>query len=272
MPSNFTTVAVNDSDSDEEGGCRLRRDEYGEPFEDYGFLKRAEEYKAAGNEAFKKERYQSALEKYNEALDQLITVAHDKSIVLGQKKWNDVVVLRSMIHLNMSTCHFKLKEWEKSVSQALECLVGNMREESMMTDPHVRMKLKATERKQGTSGLHELTLEQRLPRPTRAKAWFRLSQCYANLDYVDRAKESLAKALEVCDDDKVLAEISQHSVRLEVLDKEQKDRQKKQFAGFFDKLQERGGYADDAGRENVATAASSSSQRARFEELDNDDD
>lgn len=291
MPTHFGVDPG--SDSDDEKPTQLRKDEYGDLFEDYGFLKRAEEYKASGNEAFKKQRYESAMQKYNEALDQLLTVAHDKSIVIGQKKWNDVVVLRSLIHLNLSTCHFKLKDWEKSATQAQECLVGNMREESMMTDPHLQLKLKGEARKKGTSGVHSLLLEQRLPRLTRAKAWFRLSQCYANLDYIDRAKDSLAKALEACDDEQLLAETSQHALRLEVLEKEQKERQKKQFAGFFDKLQERGGYAS-AGQQKKAeemndkegtlldetSPAPLSSpatrvdvkQRAKLEALDNDSD
>ena len=50
-------MASSDSDSDSDDGCRLRKDEYGEQFEDYGFLKRAEEFKALGNGDFKKERY-----------------------------------------------------------------------------------------------------------------------------------------------------------------------------------------------------------------------
>ena len=37
-----------------------------------------------------------------------LTIAYDKSILIGKKKWNDVVVLRSTLHLNKSTCHYKL--------------------------------------------------------------------------------------------------------------------------------------------------------------------
>ena len=36
-----------------------------------------------------------------------LTIAYDKSILIGKKKWNDVVVLRSTLHLNKSTCHYK---------------------------------------------------------------------------------------------------------------------------------------------------------------------
>lgn len=45
------------------GDGELQRDEYGDLFEDYGFLKRAEESKAFGNEAFSKERYEKAPER-----------------------------------------------------------------------------------------------------------------------------------------------------------------------------------------------------------------
>jgi hypothetical protein len=38
-----------------------------------------------------------------------LTIAYDKSILIGKKKWNDVVVLRSTLHLNKSTCHYKLQ-------------------------------------------------------------------------------------------------------------------------------------------------------------------
>ena len=38
-----------------------------------------------------------------------LTIAYDKSILIGKKKWNDVVVLRSTLHLNKSTCHYKFQ-------------------------------------------------------------------------------------------------------------------------------------------------------------------
>jgi len=225
------------------GDEELRRDEYGELFEDYGFLKRAEESKVCGNDAFGKERYEKAIVAYDDALEQLLTIAYDKSILIGKKKWNDVVVLRSTLHLNKSTCHYKLKDWQKSLDAALECLVGNHRDEMMFTDPHIRMKVKESERKHGHSGV--TLLEFRLPKITRAKAWFRVSQCYGHLDFLDRAKDALAKALEACDDQGLIAEISQHSIRLDTLERLQKDRQKKQFAGFWDKFQDRGGYSEE---------------------------
>lgn len=220
-----------------------QRDEYGDPFEDYGFLKRAEESKALGNEAFSKERYEKAIAAYDDALEQLLTIAYDKSILIGKKKWNDVVVLRSTLHLNKSTCHYKLKDWHQSLDAALECLVGNHRDEMVFTDPQIRQKIKESERKHGHTGVN--LLEFRLPHMTRAKAWFRASQCYGHLDFLDKAKDALAKALEACDDQSLIAEISQHSLRLDTLERLQKDKQKKQFAGFWDKFQERGGYSDE---------------------------
>mmetsp|Transcript_116459 Transcript_116459/g.324545 ORF Transcript_116459/g.324545 Transcript_116459/m.324545 type:complete len:467 (+) Transcript_116459:100-1500(+) len=241
MPAQFGPD-ISDSDSDEDR--RIKRDEYGDIFEDYGFLKRAEEYKEKGNSEFKKERYERALKEYDLALEQLLTVAYDKSITLGKRKWNDVVVMRSTIHLNKSTCHYKLERWKEAVEEANECLVGNIRDEQMFTDPHIRHKVKQAERKHGRSDI--TLLEQRLPRHVRAKAWFRLSRCYAHLEYMDRAKDALAKSLEMCEDPQFLAEMSQHSVRIDVLEKQQRERQKKQFKGFWDKLQDRGGYFERA--------------------------
>eukprot|EP00930_Biecheleria_cincta_P082310 TRINITY_DN72068_c0_g1_i1.p1 TRINITY_DN72068_c0_g1~~TRINITY_DN72068_c0_g1_i1.p1 ORF type:complete len:461 (-),score=109.46 TRINITY_DN72068_c0_g1_i1:132-1514(-) len=221
----------------------LQYDEYGELFEDFGFLKRAELSKAAGNEAFKKDRFESALQQYDIALEGLLTVAYDKSILIGKKKMNDVIVLRSTLNLNRSTCFYKLKQWQDSLDSALECLVGSHRDEMMLTDAHVRHKVKESDRKHGHAGV--TFIEQRLPRLTRAKAWFRASQCYGHLDYLDKAKDALAKALEMCDDEGLMAEISQHSLRIDTLERLQRDKQKVQFRGFWDKLQDRGGYADE---------------------------
>ncbi|CAE7653026.1 unnamed protein product [Symbiodinium sp. CCMP2456] len=224
------------------GRLAIVRDEYGDLFEDYGFLKRAEAFKGEGNKAFAKERFEKALAEYDDALEQLLTVAYDKSIVIGKKKWNDIVVMRSTLHLNKSTCFYKLKDWQQSLDAALECLVGNHRDEMLFTDPHIRHKLKESERKSGHAGA--TLVEFRLPRITRAKAWFRASQCYGHLDFLDKAKDALAKALEACDDQGLIAEISQHSLRLDTLERLQKDKQKKQFAGFWDKFQDRGGYSE----------------------------
>uniref|UniRef100_A0A7S4QXF0 Uncharacterized protein n=1 Tax=Alexandrium monilatum TaxID=311494 RepID=A0A7S4QXF0_9DINO len=239
MPSHFGPD-ISDSDSDDDR--RIKRDEYGDMFEDYGFLTRAEEHKERGNSEFKRERYERAMKEYDMALENLLTVAYDKSVVLGKRKWNDVVIMRSTIHLNKSTCHYKLERWQQAADEANECLLGNVRDEQMFTDPHIRAKVKEAERKHGRS---DVTLvEHRLPRPLRAKAWFRLSRCFAQILHLDRAKEAMAKALEMCDDDGLLAEMSQHSLRIDVLERQQKERQKKQFKGFWDKLQDRGGYLE----------------------------
>jgi len=241
MPSHFGPD-VRDSDSEDEE-FKNKQDEYGDYFEDYGFFERAQDKKADGNAEFKKERYESALKEYDACLELLLTVAYDKSIMIGNKKWNDIVCFRSLVHLNKSTCYFKMRDWTKANAEALECLMGNMRDEMMYTDPHIRAKVKASDRKHGHTGA--TLVEQRLPRSTRAKAWFRVSQCYARLEYLDRAREALAKSLEMADDQALLADLSHFSLKLEVLEKQQKERQKKQFAGFFDKLQDRGGYADN---------------------------
>jgi len=162
-----------------------------------------------------------------------------------------VIVLRSTLHLNKSTCHYKLKQWQASLDAAMECLVGSHRDEMLFTDAHVRHKIKESERKNGHLGV--TYVEHRLPRITRSKAWFRASQCYGHLDFIDKAKDALAKAIEMCDDSGLMAEISQHSLRIDTLERLARDQQKKQFRGFWDKLQERGGYADEkktASKEN----------------------
>lgn len=239
MPSHFGPDPGDDSDDEQ----LLRRDEYGELFEDYGFVKRAEDFKTAGNEEFKKERYEKALREYDNALDQLVTVAYDKSITIGKKKWNDIVICRSTLHLNKSTCYFKMKNWQKSLDEALQCLVGNVRDEMMFTDPLIRNKVKQEEQKTGS--LSMLLVEDRLPKSTRSKAWFRVSKCYAQLKFLDRAKEALDKSLEVADaDQQLILDIAQHAVHIEALERDEKNKQKRQFRGFFDKLQDRGGYAE----------------------------
>lgn len=219
----------------------LRKDEYGDLFEDYGFLKRAEDYKKRGNEAFKRDLFEAALKEYDSALDQLVTVAFDKSITIGKRKWHDVVILRSTIHLNKSTCYFKLQQWQKSLQEAMECLIGNAREELMLADPQIRQRVLQAQQESGEIAL--TLLEKRLPRMTRAKAWFRASLCHANLLFLDRARETLQQAIENCDDEQLQVELSQHGTRIGLLERQQKQRQKRQFRGFWDKLQGGAGYA-----------------------------
>merc|ERR1719401_979655 len=151
-----------------------------------------------------------------------------------------------MIHLNISTCHFKMCEWHKSAEHALQCLHGSIKEQLMWSDPHIRQKMKAAEKKDGTCSAP--IGEHRLPRATRAKAHFRVCQCYTNSADLDRAKEAMAKALENCDDEILLAEISRHALTIDAQEKEQKGKQLKQFAGFFEKLQDNGGYHGDTGQ------------------------
>ncbi|CAE7828752.1 unnamed protein product [Symbiodinium microadriaticum] len=221
---------VNNCMAGEVGEDYVRRDEYGDIFEDYGFLKRAEAFKGEGNKAFAKERFEKALAEYARPRESEspLTIAYDKSIVIGKKKWNDIVVMRSTLHLNKSTCFYKLKDWQQSLDAALECLVGNHRDEMLFTDPHIRHKLKESVRAKIGSRWGD-------PRGI---------SCYGHLDFLDKAKDALAKALEACDDQGLIAEISQHSLRLDTLERLQKDKQKKQFAGFWDKFQDRGGYSE----------------------------
>mmetsp|Transcript_46802 Transcript_46802/g.138292 ORF Transcript_46802/g.138292 Transcript_46802/m.138292 type:complete len:386 (+) Transcript_46802:3-1160(+) len=259
-----------DSSGSDDEEFKERKDEYGEPFEDYGFLERAEEHKVAGNKHFKLERYEKAMKEYDGALDQLLVVAYDKSIIVGKKKWNDVIVFRSTLHLNKSTCYFKMRDWRQAAAEATECITGNVRDEMMFADPHIRKKVKDAEKQTGACGV--TLVEQRLPRTTRAKAWFRLSKCYVNLEHVEKAKEACAKALEMADDQATLAELSQHSLKIDALEKQQHQRQKRQFRGFWDRLQDRGGYVDpQAQRRAVWDSLSYEEKLRRVEELDDSD-
>lgn len=261
---------MGDTDSEEEG--ELRVDEYSDRFEDYGFLGRAEEHKKAGNAEFQKERFEKALKEYDSALDQLLTVAYDKSIIIGKQKWNDVVVMRSTLHLNKSTCHFKLRDWRAALAEAQACLTGSLREAMMCTDPQIRSKIKEAERKSGGETALGALVEDRLPRQLRAKAWFRVSRCQAHLEYLDRAREALERAHAMCDDKQLASELDQHAARLAVLEKQQKAKQRGKFKGFFEKLQDRGGYVDSASEKKARWQSMDHDERLRFlEELDDSD-
>eukprot|EP00746_Dinoflagellata_sp_MGD_P167033 gnl/MRDRNA2_/MRDRNA2_97338_c0_seq1.p1 gnl/MRDRNA2_/MRDRNA2_97338_c0~~gnl/MRDRNA2_/MRDRNA2_97338_c0_seq1.p1 ORF type:complete len:543 (+),score=158.40 gnl/MRDRNA2_/MRDRNA2_97338_c0_seq1:100-1728(+) len=232
-----------DDDSDNDKKFKITYDEYGEQFEDYGFLTRAQQKKEAGNRHFQRERYAEAMKQYQEALNDCVTLNADPSIKLSKKKWIDIVIFRATIHMNKSTCWFKQRDYRQSCACAVECIVGNIREQSMFADYHIRQKLKKGERKEGTMG-SQILVEQRLPRWLRAKAWFRMSQCYCNLEYCDRAKEALAKSLEMAEGP-MIDQIQVHMAKIEAVEKACDRRQRKQFSGFFNKLQDRGGYMED---------------------------
>lgn len=234
--------ADNSGDESGEEALKQRLDEYGEPFEDYGFFKRAEEKKEAGNRHFKKGGFAKALEEYDAALQDCLVLSGDPSVVLGKLKWRDVVVFRSTLQLNKSTCRLKMKEYEEANALALECLVGNSREQQMLSDPQIRQRVQEAAKE--TASLGECLVENKLPRALRAKAWFRISRCNTELGFLDRAREALAKALEMADDLALQQEISQQGTHIGDLERKEHARQKGQFKGFFDKLQAQGGYAD----------------------------
>lgn len=276
MPTHFGPEPPPDSDSDDdsenEDKIKVKKDEYGEVFEDYGFLTRAQEKKEAGNRHFQRERYAEALKQYEEALMDCITLSGDPSIKLSKKKWVDIVIFRATVHLNKSTCYFKMRDYRQSCSCAVECIIGNAREQSMFSDPHIRKKLKTGERKEGTVGAQVL-VEKRLPKWLRAKAWFRMSQCYCNLEYCDRAKEALAKSLEMAEGG-LVDQIQVQMARIEAVEKECDRKQRKQFSGFFNKLQDRGGYMEEHG-EQRGPQWDSLNYEERFkkiQELDDSDD
>jgi len=173
--------------------------------------------------------------------------------------------------LNKSPCYFKLRSWTEAVDSAQEFLIGNPRDQMMYTDPRIRAKIKEAQKEQGFSGM--TLLEDRLPRTLRAKAWFRLSQCYTNQGYSERAREAAAKAREFCDDSEMSAELTRHSRQIGALEGSQRSRQKKQFRGFFQKLQDRGGYLDEAAQRKVRLEGLTYQQKLRYlEQLDDSDD
>merc|ERR1711948_212536 len=85
--------------------------------------------------------------------------------------------------------------------------------------------------------------EKRLPKVTQAKAWFRMAKCYAQMGFPIRAQHIILKAREVCDGDKMMMEeISTLWKQVSVVKKKQKEKQAKQFEGYFEKLGNQGGY------------------------------
>ncbi|CAE8656388.1 unnamed protein product [Polarella glacialis] len=87
----------------------------------------------------------------------------------------------------------------------------------LFTDPHIQQKVKESDHRHGHLGV--TFVEYRLPRLIRVKAWFRISQCYGHLEYLEKAKDLLAKALEMCDDPDVMPTLAQHSLRMNYANK-----------------------------------------------------
>lgn len=251
----------------------IGKDERGEPFKDFGFLKRVEAHKAAGNAKFKKETYGKALKEYESAIELLNAISQDNAIIVSEKKMSDIVTLRSTIHLNRSTCYYKLKNWQKSVEEASKCLAGDDLMELKCDDPYIGGTVEHLDRKFGY--MNVAYVERRLPKATQAKAWFRMSRCYFNLGYPDRAKQATIKArdaCQACDDKQLLSEISQHWKHINTLEKKQRERQQKQFEGYFDKLGAQGGYVSKKMSSKARWDRLSYAQKLKhFEKLDGSD-
>lgn len=199
-----------------------------------GFLGRVEEHKKAGNAAFGKQDFAGAVAEYDAGLQLLVTVAEDRAIVIGQKKWNQVIVLRALLHLNKSACHCKTGAWREAVADASACLQGNLPTETKLTHPHI---LSAAKR----SSIPDV--DPRLSAAVRSKAWFRLSEGYLRLGYFARAKHAAARALGACEDEKLRALVDGHSQKVDALAKRAKRQQLRHFRGYWTKLeQQQGGY------------------------------
>mmetsp|Transcript_41699 Transcript_41699/g.89530 ORF Transcript_41699/g.89530 Transcript_41699/m.89530 type:complete len:307 (-) Transcript_41699:55-975(-) len=245
-------------------------DEYGDRFADYGFLRRVEVLRQNGNAAFQIGNYQAAIKEYDSALDRLLTVAFDKSIVIGKRKWDDVVVTRSSLHLNKSTCLLKLQLWDESAKAALECLHGSVQETLLYSDPSVRAKVRQAQQSHRAS----ILVEDKLPTALRAKAWFRLAKCYLHLEVFDKAWEAFKKSASLTPDAAASsAALAELRASLERLRRKQACREQKRFAGFFDKLQDQGGYADAKDKARARWNNLSLEEKRRcLEELDDSGD
>merc|ERR1712050_112737 len=69
------------------------------------------------------------------------------------------------------------------------------------------------------------------------------AKCYTQMGFPIRAQQIVLKAREVCDGDKMmLEEIALLWKQIGTLKKKQKEKQAKQFEGYFEKLGDQGGY------------------------------
>mmetsp|Transcript_380 Transcript_380/g.1198 ORF Transcript_380/g.1198 Transcript_380/m.1198 type:complete len:334 (+) Transcript_380:107-1108(+) len=232
--------------ADSEADAAPGRDEHGEAFQDFGFLARAEGHKATGNVDFGHGNFEAALREYEAALQLLGTIAEDRSMVIGQKKWDEIVVLRSVIHLNKSACFYKLKSWQDAIREASRCLTGNVQMEKARTHPHILASARPSDIPQ---------VDPRLVGATRTKAWLRMSECYLHLGHFGRARHAAVKAMQACGDDGARSRISQHSERIAALAQKEQRKQRARFQGFWEKLEQQGGYAKrEASRRGQATS------------------
>mmetsp|Transcript_81366 Transcript_81366/g.230516 ORF Transcript_81366/g.230516 Transcript_81366/m.230516 type:complete len:332 (+) Transcript_81366:63-1058(+) len=221
-------MAPQEPESDDEK--LLSKDKYGEAFKDYGFLKCAEEHRSLGNEQYKDQSFQRALQEYEAALQLLTAIAEDRAITVGEQMWDDIIVFRSLVQLNKSACHHKLGQWAEAIDAAVACLAGNLPVELQHTYPHIL----ANTRPQDIP-----TVDTRVPKPARAKAWFRISDCQLRLGFFARAKSSAAKAAKVCESDSTRKMLAAHSKRILAVEKRERLHQKQQYWG---KMEAQGGY------------------------------
>merc|ERR1711948_95902 len=143
---------------------------------------------------------------YDSALDVLSAISQDSWIFLSEKKWNETRVQKATLHLNKSTCFYKLKNWHAAIEEACACLTGNDLEEMKYVDPHLGGRLENADRKHGY--MKVARVESKLPSATKTKAWIRLAKCYVQQGFPVRGKQALMKARELCDQNEVLPEIS----------------------------------------------------------------
>jgi tetratricopeptide (TPR) repeat protein len=258
------------ADSDDEE-LAPTKDEDGALFQDYGFLASAEMHKQKGNEEFKKAQYYKALKEYDLALEVLVAVLQDSSVTLSEKKFNEWVEVNGKLHLNKSTCYYKLKQWQPAIKEAAACLAGDEPEETKYVDPYIGGKIEHPDRKLGYVTV--AYVEKRLPKITQAKAWFRMAKCYAQMGFPIRAQHIILKAREVSDGDKMMMEeISTLWKQVSAVKKKQKEKQAKQFEGYFEKLGDQGGYMTKKAAKGHKYGQMSREQKVMYlERLDDED-
>lgn len=234
-------------------GFPVKSEDGKEPFEDFGFLAKTEEKRQEGNHHFREGKYEEAIYSYGEAMMCATTMTTDPSIKLGKSKWAEVLILRSTIALNKSTAHLKIGEYRVAAEMAVECVFGPPRERQVTAEAKAQREQEYLIEQEGMAlgfippkdpPKKLKPLWKKLPRALRAKAWFRVAQCNAALDYPDRVREALAMALNDCTDD-TIPEIQQFVIRFNQDQKDHKLKEKKMYMGFFNKLDESGGYMND---------------------------
>ena len=155
-------------------------------------IAKALEYKASGNEAFKRGDYKAALGQYHSG--SMFIIGQNTSGV-SKEEATAISDLKVANFSNLAMCHMKLENFEKARDNCTKALAVD---------------------------------------PTNVKALFRRGKCHGHLGALDEAKSDLEQVL-ARDSDNADARREMHALKGRFA--EQKKKEQKKFAGFFDKLQ-----------------------------------